>query len=186
MQRYGVLALARRGADLLIRLGLNLSVLIVVAMMALIAADVFSRSVLGVSLLIADEVSGYLLVALSFFGVAYSLRTGALLRVEFILFSLPPRLKAALGVLYDTLSLGVMLILTYYLYRVTLSSFDREMVTPTLLQTPVWIPQLAMPLGSFILVAALLLEIGLGVARALGHEPEPHGTATHGGTDTTA
>lgn len=166
-------------ADFLIKLGLYVSALVIVAMMSLIAADVASRNILNLSLLVVDEVSGYLLVALSFFGVGYSLRTGALLRVEFILFSLPPRLKAALGVLYDVLSLGVMLILTYYLYRVTVSSFDRGMVAPTLLETPVWIPQVAMPVGSLILVVALVLEIGLGIARMRGYEPEPSAAPDH-------
>lgn len=174
-----MLAVIRRVADFLIRLGLYASVLVVIAMMSLITLDVGLRNILNISLQSADELSGYLLVALSFFGVGYSLRTGALLRVEFILFSLPPRLKAALGVLYDVLSLGVMLILTYYLYRVTLSSYNRGMVAPTLLETPIWIPQVAMPVGSLILVVALILEIGLGIARMLGWEPEPAAASGH-------
>jgi len=184
--RGGMLAGCQAAAEFLIRLGLYVSAAVILAMLGLIVADVAARNILHLSLLVADEISGYLLVALCFFGVGYSLRTGALLRVEFILVALPPRMRVALGLLYDVLSLGVMLILTYYLYRVTLSSYTREMVAPTLLETPVWIPQIAMPLGGAIMVVALMLEIGLGIARLLGHEPAPPPAPAHDTTDFTA
>ena len=67
-------------------------------MMALITADVIARNVFRKSLLISDEVSGYLLVVMTFFGIAYSLRSGSLLRIEFILFALPKRLRGIVDV----------------------------------------------------------------------------------------
>ena len=80
-------------------------------MMALITADVIARNVFKRSLLISDEVSGYLLVVMTFFGIAYSLRSGSLLRIEFILFALPKRLRGIADVLYDVICLVVCLVL---------------------------------------------------------------------------
>ena len=162
-----------RAAETTISLGRRIAQIAIVAMMGLITADVIARNAFRKSLLISDEVSSYLLVVMTFFGIAYSLRSGSLLRIEFILFALPKRVRAATDVLFDLAALGVCLLLLRALIRFTWITWEREAVAPTLIETPLWIPQLAMPLGMIILVIAFALELRTSVMRLLGRAPEP-------------
>lgn len=160
-----------RAAEATISLGHRIAQLAIFCMMALITADVVARNVFRKSLLISDEVSGYLLVTMTFFGIAYSLRSGSLLRIEFILFSLPTRLRALVDVLFDIAALFVCVLLLRAMIRFTWITWEREAVAPTLIETPLWIPQLAMPLGMTILVIAFLLELRGSILRLLGRGP---------------
>jgi TRAP-type C4-dicarboxylate transport system permease small subunit len=160
-----------RSAEGAISLGHRIAQIAIVCMMALITADVIARNVFRKSLLISDEISGYLLVTMTFFGIAYSLRSGSLLRIEFILFSLPKRLRGIADVLYDLIALAVCLLLLRSLIRFTWITWEREAVAPTLIETPLWIPQLAMPLGMIVLVIAFLLELRGSILRLLGRGP---------------
>jgi TRAP-type C4-dicarboxylate transport system permease small subunit len=154
-----------RAAEGLITLGLRIAEVAMFGMVALIAAEVFCRNVANVSLLIADEVSGYLLVTMTFFGAGYSVRSGALLRIEFVLLALPRRVRAVVDVVYDLLALAVTATLLYELTRITWSTWERHMAAATLIETPLWIPQLAMPVGCVIFIVAFLLDLRGSVAR---------------------
>jgi TRAP-type C4-dicarboxylate transport system permease small subunit len=167
-----------RAAEMTISFGMRLAQLAIVAMMLLISCDVLARNVGGFSLLISDEVSGYLLVAMSFFGIAYSLRSGSLLRIDFVLMAMPPRVRALASVVFDITALGVCLILLRALIRFNWSTWERHMVAPTLIETPLWIPQLAMPIGCSILIVGFLLELRDNVRRLLGRAPPAAPTVT--------
>jgi len=160
-----------RAAETVVSLGHRIAQIAIVCMMALITADVIARNVFNRSLLISDEISGYLLVVMTFFGIAYSLRSGSLLRIEFILFALPKRLRGIADVLYDLIALAVCLLLLRAMVRFTWITWEREAVAPTLIETPLWIPQLAMPLGMVVLVIAFLLELRGSILRMLGRGP---------------
>jgi TRAP-type C4-dicarboxylate transport system permease small subunit len=165
-----------RAAESLVTLGLRLSEVAMFGMVSLIAADVICRNLFKFSLLISDEISGYLLVIMTFCGAGYSLRSGALLRIEFILFALPRRARAVVDVVYDLLAIAVTSTLLYELVRLVWSTWERKMVAATLIETPLWIPQLAMPLGCAILLVAFMLDLRDSAARLLGHarrKPEP-------------
>ena len=169
-----------RAAEASISLGHRIAQLATVAMMGLITCDVIARNLFHTSLLISDEVSGYLLVMMTFFGISYSLRSGSLLRIEFLLFALPKRLRGIIDVVFDLVALVVCCVLLRSMIRFTWITWEREAVAPTLIETPLWIPQLAMPLGMLILVIAFLLELRASILRLLGRgptlpdEPTPH------------
>jgi TRAP-type transport system small permease protein len=160
-----------RTAEALVTLGLRIAEVAMFSTVALITTEVICRNIFNVSLLIADEVSGYLLVAITFCGAGYSVRSGALLRIEFLLFALPPRLRAVVDVVYDLLALTVTCAFLYELTRITWSSWARHMVAATLMETPIWIPQLAMPIGCVILLVAFLLDLRGSLLRLLGRAP---------------
>src|SRR3954469_16138380 len=165
-------------AEASIALGHRIAQISILCMMALITADVIARNVFRRSLLSSDEVSGYLLVVMTFFGISYSLRSGSLLRIEFLLFALPKRLRGIVDVLYDLIALTVCLVLLWSMVRFTWITWQREAIAPTLIETPLWIPQLAMPLGMLILVIAFLLELRGSIMRLLGRGPAATTEAT--------
>lgn len=171
-QQHEVHALERLGGAI-VTFGLGVAQTATVIMMVLISTEVIARNVFSVSLLISDEFSGYLLVIMSFFGIAYSLRSGALLRIEFILLALSPRLRAMVDVIYDVLAIGVSAVLFYAVIVFTWSTWERHMVAPTLIETPLWIPELAMPFGCLILIIGFLLELRGSIRRLITGAPPP-------------
>jgi TRAP-type C4-dicarboxylate transport system permease small subunit len=167
-----------RTAEASISLGHRVAQISIVCTMVLITTDVIARNIFKRSLLISDEVSGYLLVVMTFFGISYSLRSGSLLRIEFLLFSLPKRLRGIVDVLFDLAALAVCVLLLWSMIRFTWITWQREAIAPTLIETPLWIPQLAMPLGMLILVIAFLLELRGSILRLLGRGPAATTEAT--------
>ena len=125
-----------RAAEASISLGHRIAQVSIACMMALITADVIARNVFHRSLLISDEVSGYLLVAMTFFGIAYSLRSGSLLRIEFLLFALPKRLRGLADVSYDLIALVVCLVLLRSMIRFTTSAAVMLSGWPALCPSP--------------------------------------------------
>jgi TRAP-type C4-dicarboxylate transport system permease small subunit len=134
----------------------RLAELLMLAMMALITGEVICRSFMGFSLLLVDEVAGYMLVAILFLGVTASFQSGSLLRVDFIMNRLSARAQLWLDAVFDLIGFGFVAILDYALVNFVLSTFERGMQAPTLLATPLYLPQLVMPVGATLLALALL------------------------------
>jgi TRAP-type C4-dicarboxylate transport system permease small subunit len=153
------------------RIGLVASAATLVAMMALIALEVVLRGAFAVSLQVVDEYSGYLVVALFFLGVPYSLSEGALLRVEFLYKRLRGRRKVAVSLLFDLLCLAFSATVTFELTRYVLTVWRRGVFAPTPAMTPLYLPELVMPLG----MAALCVVLTASIARRLKALSRPAG-----------
>jgi len=153
-----------RALESVIRLEQVLIELIVVALALLICAEVFCRSFLGFSLMFTDEVAGYMLVAIVFLGMPVALSRGALFRVELVLNRMPPGVVRWVQLLFNVLSLGVSLMLLWQMVRLVIDSWERRIEAPTVLATPLYIPQIFMVLGLLTLVLVLVLHLTQGVA----------------------
>jgi TRAP-type transport system small permease protein len=133
--------------------------LIVLGMVLLVSAEVICRQVFGFSLEITYEIAGYLLAALTYFGLGISLHGGGLFRVDFVYRWIPPRPRQVLQLAFNVISLIFSVILDYQLFRVIVSSYTGGYVEPTILGTPLYIPQLVMPIGVTLMIVVLLAEI---------------------------
>src|SRR5262249_28511267 len=80
--------------------------LAVLAMIVMVASEVFLRNVLGLSLQSADELGGYLLVGVSFFSLSTCFVSGAFHKVEFIDGRLGERGHALRRLIFDAMSLA--------------------------------------------------------------------------------
>ena len=140
--------------------------LLILALMLMVAGEVLARSLFDHSFLLADEYSGYIVVMLVFLGIPYALHEEALLRVDFLFERLRGRGREVLALLFDLISLLVTLVLGFYLTRMVVTTFERGTFSSTPQMTPLWIPQLAMPLGILLLLVVLLARI-LGRLRTL-------------------
>jgi TRAP-type C4-dicarboxylate transport system permease small subunit len=161
----GVQSASRRASDAPIEVACWIAMAAVAAMMLIISAEVIARSLFGWSLLIMDELAGYLLVVMTFFGAAYCLREGALLRIELLFTAISPRASASLSVLFDLCALLLVLLFLHRQILFTWSTWSRGMVAPTLSEIPLWIPQIAIPIGGLLLSYGLVLEIRDGLLR---------------------
>ena len=119
----------------------------VLLMMISIGYDVVMRHIFNKPTIWADELSCYLLVAISFLGAAYTLNTDGHVHIETLVRRLPPKTSRVLELITDILSVIFLIIFTWQAYRLVINSFVYVRIAPTLLRTPLYIPQLAMAVG---------------------------------------
>lgn len=144
---------------LLFSANLIIAELVMVAMAGLILVEIVLRGIFRTSLQFTDEVSAYLLVAVTFLGLSASIRGGTMFRVEFIHRLMPRHGQLATELLFNTASLAFTVLLTYHLVMLAISSYERDVLSETLLRTPQFIPQMIMPIGMALLALALLVLV---------------------------
>lgn len=130
---------------------------VLAALVLLICTEATLRGLFNYSLGFTEELSGYFVVALTFFGGALALRWGALFRVGFLFDLLPARVQAVLARAFIAVALAACVVLAWRTFDLVQSSFSRGNFAPTVLRTPLWIPELLLPIG-FALIAFFLVE----------------------------
>jgi len=126
-----------------------------ITMLVVIGADIFTRYVLNFSFEIADELGGYMLVLMTFVSLSVCQVNNAFHQVELVQARLAPRWRALSAAIFDVLAFGFASLLLWQLIKLERSSYRFGEKAPTYLETPLWIPRLAMAIG----VAALLFSI---------------------------
>ena len=141
-----------------------------VLMMALVSIEVLARSLVNVSTLIADEMGSYLLVTLTFLGLAPTLRDGGFIRIDVYRRRARGRPLAILDACIVLLAIGYAATLDWYLWGLAANSYRLGTTSIQVARTPLWIPQGIMAVGGTLLLAELLSFLALVLAGA-GAEP---------------
>jgi len=135
----------------------------IAGILVLVTVEMALRAVLGVSTQVSDEMCGYLNVSAIFFGLAMALRDGAYVRVELIYNRLTGTAAQAVRWLIVLASLAYMLVAIVIMWRYVGYNFRTGIASTSFSQTPLWIPQVPILVGSTLLVlqlAAFLLRGG--------------------------
>lgn len=155
----GVLDRALASAAALSRLIARTAGLVLLATVALIVTEVLLRRLAGMALGLSFELSGYVLALCSSWSLAFALFEKAHIRIDVAYMRAGDRARTVL----DCLALMMLVILCFYLARagigVASSSYERNSLANTPLQTPLWIPQALWAAGLlwFLGCTALLL-----------------------------
>jgi TRAP-type C4-dicarboxylate transport system permease small subunit len=149
---------AGAAVDRLGTVAMAVSALAVALMAALVTVEVLARSFASVSTLVADEMAGYLLVVLAFFGLAESLRAGVFIRVEFIDRWLRADARRRLEAVLLVVALAYTILLAWEFWRLVMQSYRFGSTSLQVSRTPLWIPQTCMAVGASILVLQLVVE----------------------------
>lgn len=139
-----------------------------VGMVLMIVTEVIIRP-MGHSLLMVDEYSGYMVLAVLGFGWAYAFRRNVLLKIEIVFDVLPIHVKRILTGIYGVVSLAYCLVITGYLGVFAYTTFTRGIFAPTPIATPLFYPQALVPLGG-VLVCLVALNRIINPASALDEE----------------
>jgi len=134
------------------------SAVCVVAILVIVCAEVLLRH-LNHSLLVTDEIAGYLNAAVIFLGLGYTLKSGGFIRVELIFEALPAPLRLAAKWLFTLISAAAVGMLLYYAIQHVIYAFDQDTRAISILDTPEWIPQSVMVIGLAVLLLQLLAFI---------------------------
>jgi TRAP-type C4-dicarboxylate transport system permease small subunit len=128
-------------------------------MMMLVVADVFMRYVMHRPLMVADELTAYMLVALSFLGFAYTWRQGGHVRVEVVVRYLPRRVYAWVRLIGLVLTFLFMVEMDRAAYRMIVYAVAMKMRSSTWLMFPLFWPQLTIFVGFVLLTLMLAVDI---------------------------
>ena len=127
-----------------------------VIMLVVIGADIFTRYLFNFSFEVADEIGGYMLVVMTFVSLSVCQVNGAFHQVELVQARLSPRGRALSAAIFDVLSFGLAAILLWHFIRLEFSSWRFGERAPTFLETPLWLPRLAMAVGAAALCFAIV------------------------------
>jgi TRAP-type C4-dicarboxylate transport system permease small subunit len=132
------------------------AVLLLVVMMGV---EMIVRSLFGWSLQVTNELGGYALIIITFFGLSSGQAGHAFHRMHLLDDHLSPAGRALLRLLFDSATAVVALLLFVEFTRFTWITWRSGDVAATVLLTPLWLPRLAMPIGAFALSLTLLRTI---------------------------
>jgi TRAP-type C4-dicarboxylate transport system permease small subunit len=124
-----------------------------------ISLDALLRWSINWSFLVVDELGGYALVCLAFFGFSIALHEKALFRVDAFYDWLSPINRARYQLVFDILTLAFMLLLLWHFWGLVTRSHAKEISALTILRTPIWIPQLLMVIGAFSTSLVLIVHV---------------------------
>jgi TRAP-type C4-dicarboxylate transport system permease small subunit len=133
----------------------------VAGMMALVTFEVLLRTFANRSTLVADEMAGYLLVGMTFLGLAPSLRDGAFIRIDTYRGRLRGGARRALDVALVALALAYAITLDWYLWDLLAGTWRLGTTSIQVSRTPLWIPQTVMAVGGLLLIVELVVEMVL-------------------------
>ncbi len=136
----------------------------------------------------ATEVSGFCMAASTFFGLAYTLKAGAHIRVNLLVGKLSAPNRRRVEIWCCTLGAAALAYVSVNAWLMAYDSFLFGDTSPGLMAVPFWIPQLGMALGASIMTIGLVDELvqTLGgripdfadaEAQAIGDELEAAGAA---------
>jgi TRAP-type C4-dicarboxylate transport system permease small subunit len=116
-----------------------------------IAGRIFGFYVRG-----TDSYAGYCMAACGFLALAYTLRRGEHIRVTLILNHVPARAHRALEVWCYVAAVLLAAALAWFSVRLAWQSHAFHDVSTGIDATPLWIPQLAMAIGTVVLLVAFV------------------------------
>ncbi|MEM7692882.1 MAG: TRAP transporter small permease [Pseudomonadota bacterium] len=121
-------------------------ILIVLQMLARWTGEVFPG---------APDYAGYAMAAASFFAFAHALNRGAHIRVSLLLNSVGPRARRVIEIWCFGIATALAWYFVYYSIRFIYWSWKFNDISQGPDATPLWIPQLAVVTGGFVLALAL-------------------------------
>lgn len=139
--------------------------LMLAAIVILMGVEIVLRTVFGRSTNLADEYSSYLFVWVTMLGFAHALQSGAFLRVDNFVTKLSPRGQAVSEFVSALAGLAVTAICCYATALLWLSSWEFGTVSIQPSATPLYLPQIILPLG-FALLALLYAATSLRALQA--------------------
>ncbi|TIH17085.1 TRAP transporter small permease [Marinifilum sp. JC120] len=132
----------------------------------LVVIEIILRAVLNTSTLVSSEYGGYALVFLILTGLAYTMKEDGLIRINLLTSHFSKKGKRIADVISGLLGAAITGFALYFTVQMVYETWDLEMTADTIAETPLWIPQLAIPVG----LALLLLQIIAFIARRASEE----------------
>jgi len=124
--------------------------------MIIVCAEIVFRYFLGSPIIWVVEISEVTLLYITFLGAAWLLRREGHVKIELLLSRLTPRTESWFNFAISIAGAVMCAILVWYSAQQTWVLFERNVLTPTVLELPKGPIVLIIPIGSFLLVIQFL------------------------------
>lgn len=159
-----MIAALRAAVRTLNRVAAALASAALLAMVALITLQVVLRRLFDSPIDYTDEASGYLLVAVTLFGLSYAMEKGDHIRVDMGIEGLPPRILRWCRVGWCVFGIAFSALLAFETARYTMESVRLGTVSIDS-QRLVWPMQLLLPIGFALLALELVTQLAEALSR---------------------
>lgn len=123
------------------------SAFFMVLIVLLITVEIFLRTALNFSTLIADEYSAYFFVAVVMLGLALTLRDEAHIRITLALSRLSPRVERVVDLIVSLIAAALCTFALYHSALLVYDTYALDMTADSISETPIFLPQLVIPIG---------------------------------------
>lgn len=151
---------------------LRLSQIALVFMMILTTLDALSRHLLNKSITGAYEVTEmYLMVILVFLSMSYVQKVDGHIRLDIIFERLSKRVQDILNIFFYLLAAAMMFFIGYQGFHMTMNAWQNNLIASGLINFPLWLSYIWIPIGSFLIMIRLILLV---ILLALGKDVYVH------------
>ena len=158
-------------AERLAKLSALFCALALAGMALLIPTEVIARSLFNYSFQSIEELSAYGLVVVAFLSLSVVIHDDALFRAGFLIDRLADGRRRRLEIVFLVALLAFFVTIDYECFALVLNTYRGGYVAPTLLATPLFVPQLLMPVGITIAIVVLLAKLAAAI-RGLARRAE--------------
>jgi TRAP-type C4-dicarboxylate transport system permease small subunit len=144
------------GADLSIKITMAIAVFSGFAIVVLTAVQIITRTFFNFATAGLEEMCRYLLVTVTYFGAAYTLREGGHVSIDLIQKRISAKAKARLHLVHCVLALGFCLVMAYCSGILTWQNYIFGSLSSSMYRVPLVIPTAIVPLGFFSLFVVYL------------------------------
>jgi TRAP-type C4-dicarboxylate transport system permease small subunit len=150
----------RKGLDALYDGTAALAAVFMIGLLAMVLVSILGRQ-LDFHVPGTDAYAGYLMAASGFLALAHTLKRGEHIRVTLLLAQLRGRRRRALELWALAATVLLAALAAFYSVRLAWQSYVFHDISTANDATPLWIPQIAMALGSVVLLIALIDDLVL-------------------------
>lgn len=157
----GTLLAIRRATDLASKAGAVLSAAAILFACVSISVAVIARGVAGMNTIWELEAGVYLLIYAAFLSAGFAHRDGGQIAVDVLRERLHGRARVVHRTLLDLVALGLFALLAVSGWEMAQGAWETGWRSETLWGPPLWVPYLAIPLGSALIMLCLVVDIAL-------------------------
>ena len=114
------------------------------------------------STLLADEYSGYLYLAAIFLGLAYTFEENAHIRINIITSKLSQNSNTVIDKIAGVITIVVLSFVFYRTILFTYDSYELEMLSEAVSETPLYLTQIVMPFGLALFILSVIVFVFKG------------------------
>ncbi|MDS1141456.1 TRAP transporter small permease [Pusillimonas sp. SM2304] len=165
----------RRFLDKLYLVSGGLAAIFTVGVLVAVTLSIATRQ-LGVHIGGLDAYAGYSMAAAGFLALAHTFKSGEHIRVTLVLSALPSKGRMRLDIFALLVACLIVGNLCWFSFKLVLDSYAYNDISTSDDATPLWIPQIAMAVGSLIFFIAVVDET---IRRVKGIPETAHSEETH-------
>ncbi len=140
-------------------LGALVSALFIITLVLLILTEIFSRTLFDKSTMIADEYSGYFYLASVFLGLGYTFSQKAHIRINILTSRLSNKAQRYFDIFAGVVTFMVIAFIFYRVILMTIDAYSFDILSEGVSETPIYLTQIPMIVGTFIFIVAILAFI---------------------------